>query len=95
MSAQLTMSTLVTAADDAISTEVSGEAVILHLEDGVYFGLNEVGSRIWGLVAEPVRVDQICAVIEREYDVGVEMCRRDVLRLLGELADHDLVHVVE
>ena len=58
MSAQLTMSTLVTAADDAISTEVSGEAVILHLEDGVYFGLNEVGSRIWGLVAEPVRVDQ-------------------------------------
>lgn len=89
------MRSRVAAADDAISTEVAGEAVILHLEDGVYFGLNEVGSRIWSLVAEPVRVDDVCGVIEHEYDVEPETCRRDVLRLLQELADHDLLRVVE
>jgi Coenzyme PQQ synthesis protein D (PqqD) len=89
------MRTRIAAADDAISTEVSGESVILHLEDGVYFGLNEVGSRIWSLAAQPVRVADICSAIEEEYDVHPETCRRDVLRLLGELADHDLVRVVE
>lgn len=94
MSATLRMSTRVAAADDAISTEVAGEAVILHLEDGVYFGLNEVGSRVWSLLAEPVRVDQVCTVIEDEYEVDTETCRQDVLRLLGELADHDLLRVV-
>ena len=46
-------------------------------------------------MAEPVRVDEICDVIEQEYDVDAETCRRDVLRLLGELADHDLLRVVE
>jgi hypothetical protein len=89
------MSSRVAAADDAISTEVAGEAVILHLEDGVYFGLNEVGSRVWSLLTEPVRVGDVCSVIENEYDVDPETCRRDVLRLLEELADHDLLRVVE
>jgi hypothetical protein len=95
VSPEITMSSMVAATDDAVSTEVSGEAVILHLEDGVYFGLNEVGSRVWSLVTEPTRVDRVCVVIEREYDVGSATCRRDVLRLLGELADHDLVRIVE
>jgi len=35
--------------DDVIFRELNGEAVILNLDNGTYFGLNSVGMRIWQL----------------------------------------------
>ena len=32
---------------DVLSQEVNGETVLLDLEGESYFGLNEVGTRVW------------------------------------------------
>jgi Coenzyme PQQ synthesis protein D (PqqD) len=95
MSTVITQETTVAASSDAVSTEVAGEAVILDLDVGVYYGLNDVATRIWSLVAEPIRVREICSTIEREYDVEPDTCRADVLRLVTELAEHDLLRILE
>ena len=35
---------------DAVCRDLDGEAVILDLSAGIYFGLNAVGTRMWQLI---------------------------------------------
>ncbi len=81
----------VSVTDRQVACEVGEEAVILHLDDGIYYGLNEVGARIWQLVQEPRTVSEIVDAIVAEYDVAPEQCRVDVRDLLGELLERKLV----
>jgi len=49
----------VTIPDDVVFRDLAGEAVILNLASGIYFGLNEVGTRMWNLLAEHGSTEQI------------------------------------
>lgn len=40
----LSLDSIVAVTPEQVSSELSGEAVILSLKDGVYYGLNEVGA---------------------------------------------------
>jgi Coenzyme PQQ synthesis protein D (PqqD) len=86
-------STTVVAARDQISSRLGEEAVVLDLSRGRYYGLNEVGSRIWQLLAEPRRAGAIRDAVLAEYDVDPETCTRDVFALLERLIDRSLVEV--
>lgn len=83
----------VVAVDHQTSTEVGGERVILDLNKGVYYGLNAVGARIWGLIEEPQTVDAVIEALLEEYDVSRERCREDVFKLLHDLDEQDLIEV--
>lgn len=83
----------VVAAGDQVSTDLGGEVAILNLEAGEYFGLDEVGKRVWELVQEPRRVSGIRDALLEEYDVEPERCEWDVISLLQEMADEDLIEV--
>ena len=93
MDTTLADSSTVVATEHQTSSQVGDEQVILDLEEGVYYGLNDVGARIWELVQKPVQVEEIIHAIHTEYDVSVEECAADVKELLGELQDHGLVRV--
>jgi len=86
-------SSIVAAVAQQASCELSGEAVVLHFPSGLYFGLNSVGARIWALLGEPVRVDDLCARLLEEYEVDPDRCRRDLLAILHELIDARLIEV--
>lgn len=74
-----------------VSCTVAREVVILHLDDGAYYGLDEVGARIWQLVQEPRTVGELVRGIVAEFDVENEECARDVRELLVELAHRGLI----
>jgi hypothetical protein len=76
-----------------ISCQLTGEAAILNLESGIYYGLDEVGARVWALVNEPKRVEQVRDAIVEEFDVEAERCERDLLALFTSLADAGLVEI--
>jgi hypothetical protein len=82
---------VVVAAKDQVSSDLAGEAVILNLRTGMYYGLNPVGARIWALLVTPTRVEDIRDTIVQQYDVEVDRCERDVLGVLHQLAAHGLV----
>ena len=67
--------------------------VILGADAGEYFGLNEVGARVWALVQQKTSVRAICGVICDEYEVSEAECQRDVLELLTDLAAKGLIDV--
>jgi hypothetical protein len=83
----------VVALKDQVSADLAGEAVILNLKSGVYYGLNPVGARIWQLIQEPKAVTTIRDTLLEEYEVEPDCCDRDLLELLRELAAVGLVEV--
>jgi sulfur transfer complex TusBCD TusB component (DsrH family) len=85
----------VVVAGELLHSAFGAETVILSLEDGVYYGLEEVGARIWELLQRPIQVSAIRDALVAEYDVDPERCRRDLLALLQDLAARGLVEVRE
>lgn len=83
------------AVKDQLSSNLGDETVVLHLGAGVYYGLDEVGARVWALVQQPKRVADICGAILSEYDVDETRCERAVLGLLGELSDAGLIETAD
>lgn len=90
---ELTTESVVVAVAEQVSSELAGETVILSLRDSTYYGLNEVGTRVWELVQTPMRVGAIRDLLLEEYEVEPAQCEADLLALLQELADRDLVTV--
>ena len=84
---------IVTIPEDVIFRELEGEAVILNLTTGVYFGLNEVGTRAWMKLAESRSVRMVVVALAEEYDVDRATLEQDVLGLLADLIDKGLVIV--
>jgi hypothetical protein len=82
---------MVVVSQDQVSCELGGEAAILNLKAGVYYGLNEVGARIWKLILEPKRVSEIRDTILEEYQVEPDQCEVDVMVLLQDLLDNGLI----
>jgi hypothetical protein len=74
-----------TVSKDAIFRELDGEAVVLHLGTGTYFGLNAVGARIWQLLEQHRLVRTVLDELCREYDAAPDVLERDLLALLSEL----------
>ena len=88
---ELTESSTVRAVDHQTSAEVDGENVILDLEDGVYYGLNAVGTQVWNRIQDPTTVGEIVDDLTAEYDVDYERCFDDVVSLLEDLAENGLI----
>jgi hypothetical protein len=77
------------------STRLAGEQVILGMDDGVYYGLDGVGARVWELLQSPRTVAEVADVVVTEYDVHAERALEDVLALVRDLVAHGLVDVVD
>jgi hypothetical protein len=69
------------------------EAVLLDLREGFYFGLNDVGSRIWTLVGEQRTLGEICDMLIIEYEVSRDELERHVHTLVEELLNRGLVEL--
>jgi hypothetical protein len=93
MASSLSERSTVVAVERQVSSDLGGEVAILDLASGMYYGLDEVGARVWELIRKPRVVEEVVGVILDEYDVGAKEGRDDVLALLQELADKGLVEV--
>jgi len=93
MKSRILGNSVVVAAKEQVSCDLCGEAVILDLKSGVYYGLDTVGAQIWNLIQEPQSVNEVLTTLLEEYEVELERCERDLLELLQELAAHDLIEV--
>jgi hypothetical protein len=93
MGVSLSLSSRVKVSDDTLFQELSGETVLLELSRGVYYGLDEVGTRIWNLLAEGRSLEETVDVLVEEYDVDRVRGAADVLRLVGELEERRLLEI--
>jgi Coenzyme PQQ synthesis protein D (PqqD) len=76
---------------DVIFRDLEGEAVLLDLASGSYFGLNAVATRVWVQLHEGTAVDGVIASLAEEFDADPDEIARDVDDLLADLVSRGLV----
>jgi coenzyme PQQ synthesis protein D (PqqD) len=87
----LSLTTLVVRNPGLVEAEIDQEVVTLNIDTGNCYGLNSVGSRIWSLLASPIRGADVCAHLVQEFQVQQNTCESQVLELLEELRAEGLI----
>ncbi len=77
--------------DHVMFRELDGEGVLLNLQSGNYFSLDEVGMRIWALLREQQTPAQILETLHQEYDAPRPQIEADLHQLLASLKTHGLL----
>jgi Coenzyme PQQ synthesis protein D (PqqD) len=90
----MTSDTKIRVSPDVLFREIGPESVLAQVEGGEYFGLDEVGTRIWGLLTEERDVEAIVGTVTEEYDVEASVAEADVAALIQDLLRAGLVRQV-
>ena len=85
--------TIVTITPDLSIANLDDETVLLDVDSGHYYGMNEVATRIFSLLATPRPVQEIIETLLEEYEVTADVLEPDTLRFLQHLAEHGLLQV--
>ncbi len=87
--------TKITLSEDALSQVVNGETVILDLKSEQYFGLDEVGTRIWQLLEEHGDLQKTLDTMLEEFDVDEDRLKKDLDTLIDKMKENGLLHFDE
>jgi hypothetical protein len=85
--------TLISRSASVLAAEVDGEIVMMSIEQGRYFGLDDIGSDIWKRIDPPCSFSELIARLAADYDADRATIAADVRALLLRMAAHDVVRL--
>ena len=88
---QLELNTRIHLNQELLSSEIDGETIMMSVENGKYYGLNAVASRIWELVKEEPLFSEIIAQLTTEFNVDKTVCQNDTEDFILQLAENKLI----
>ena len=68
-----------------------GDSVLLDLNTGNYFGLNEIGTDIWLLLEKKFKIDEIKSRLIEIYDIDSEQIELDVENFIEKMSENNLL----
>jgi Coenzyme PQQ synthesis protein D (PqqD) len=77
--------------DRVLTQRAAGTLVLLDLDGGQYYALDEVSSRVWDLCDGELGVETIISTIGEEFEAPLETIRGDVEEFLQEMVDENLL----
>ncbi len=87
------LSQKVVASENVLIREIAGEAVLLNLDNEQYYGLDEVGYRMWVVLTESDSVGVAMQTLLSEYEVEPDRLLQDMHDLIGKFAEHAFLEV--
>ena len=87
------LSSIIQRMEGIVQSEIDGETVMMSIENGAYYGLDTIASRIWTLIETPQSAQTICDQLQLEYEVDDDQCKDDVLYFINEMAEHNIIQV--
>lgn len=85
--------TTVIRSPDQVSGDLDGKIVLLSIENGEYYNMNEVGSRIWALLEKPMTVAALIDLLMAEFAVERTTCETEALAFLAQLQQDKLLRI--
>jgi hypothetical protein len=85
--------TLISQTPGHVAADMDGEKVLMSVENGRYYGMDPVGSRIWELVEKETTFDALCEAIFREYEGDREQIQSDLKKYLQNLSEEKLITI--
>ena len=80
--------------DNVVFQEVGDDIVLLDLDTGTYFGLNQTGAEIYRHILEYNGIEKLTETLT-QFDVEPDELHADARALLDELVENGLLQVVE
>jgi hypothetical protein len=80
--------------DSVAARKIGDETILLNLETGTYYGLDNVGSRFLELLERNGEIGAAHLVLLQEFDVKPEILEADILRLSEEMRSKGLLEAV-
>ena len=91
---ELSRSSTIVVSKDVVSCDLGGETAMLDMKEGVYYGLNEMGTIIWDYIQKPVTLQEIVDNILEEYEVDEETCFADLVELIDQMVENKLIEIL-
>ena len=77
--------------DRVLTQRAAGTLVLLDLDSGQYYTLDEVSSRVWDLCDGELGVEAIVSTIGEEFEAPLETIQGDIEEFLQEMLDENLL----
>ena len=85
--------TVISRSPSVLTAEVDGEIVMMSIEQGRYFGLDDIGSDIWKRIEPPCSFATLIDRLVVDYEADRATIAADVQALLGRMAAQDVVRL--
>ena len=79
---------------EVLETEIDDQTVMMDIDQGRYFGLNQTGTQIWTLLAQPTVIGDLCDQLTAQFEVPREQCEQELVVYLESLLRRGLLEVV-
>ncbi len=79
--------------DNVLYQQINNECVLLDMDSEQYFGLDDVGARMWQILSEDGDTEKALAILLAEYDTDEKTLRKDLIKLITELGNEKLISV--
>ena len=89
----LTVNSVIVASKGIETADLDGEAVLLDVNSGIYYGLSGVGVRVMELIRVPTLIQEVLDTLVSEYDVQMDRLQRDVLAFLQDMEERELIRI--
>ena len=89
----LTSQSRIAVAPNQVSCDLAGDTAIVNLKNGVYYGLDTVGTHVWNQLRHPVTFEDLCGALMQRYDVDRLRLEADMRTFLRELAEQGLIEI--
>jgi hypothetical protein len=78
-------------APDVTSTREGDRTVLLDHRAGAYFGLDEVGTRVWELLGAGASLSAVVDALAEEYEAPRAVLERDTTEIVSRLRSSNLL----
>ena len=85
--------TVLSRCEGIITSSLDGNAVMMSLENGKYYGTEPVASAIWTLLEQPITFADLVEKLLEEFNVSKEQCQADTQRFVQQLCDEGLITI--
>lgn len=90
---KFTFSDRVEAPKDVLVRFVEKETVLLNLDTECYYGLDEIGTRMWQVLTTAASIEKAYDELLSEFEVEPDLLRRHLSNLVDRLAELGLLRV--
>ena len=92
---KVNLKTIISRNPEIIHSLMDKEVVMMSGDQGLFFGIDTIGARIWNMLETPAKVEDLIEKLVADYDVEHSVCQNDTLQFLNEMLVKKVILVSE
>ena len=90
----LSINTTLERNSEMIHANIDNETILMSLTNGEYYGINNIGSKIWELLENSMSIGELIENLTTIYDITKEQCETDIVCFLTDMQEKEIIKTV-